>query len=97
MEGCHWSFRKAKKEDWPKLLTLLLEGKQVSAKEAVGWLIDYSASQEDALKMAWELTSGKDHDLVKRDLNEKALKGISFDLKLQAPENPGMEAARKQS
>lgn len=95
MEGCHWSFRKAKKGDWTKLLILLLEGKPVRAKEAVSWLVDYSASEEDSFKMAWKLVSGKDHGLVKRDLNENALKEISFEIKLQAPENPGMEAARK--
>jgi len=95
MEGCHWSFRKSKKEDWPKLLILLLEGKQVSAEEAVGWLVDYSDSQEDAIKMVWKLVSGKDHGLVKRELNQSALKEISFEIKLQAQENPGMEAARK--
>lgn len=95
MEGCHWPFRKAKKEDWTKILTLLLEGKQVSAKDAVGWMVDYSSSQEKAFKIVWKLVTGKDHGLSKRELNEKALKGISFDIKLQVPENPGMEAARK--
>jgi enoyl-CoA hydratase/carnithine racemase len=95
MEGCHWSFRKSKKEDWPKLLILLLEGKQVSAKEAVSWLVDYSSSEEDALKMAWKLVSNKNDGLMKRELDENALEGISFEIKLQAPENPGMESARK--
>ena len=95
MEGCHWSFRKTKKEDWPKLLALLLEGKQASANEAVGWLVDYTASDENALKMAWKIATGKDHGLTKRGLNENALKEISFEIKLKAPENPGMEAARK--
>ena len=95
MEGCHWSFRKAKKEDWPKLLELLLSGKQVSANEAVGWLVDYTASEENAFKLAWKLVTGKEHGLVKRDLNENALKELSFEIKLQVPENPGMEAARK--
>jgi len=95
MEGCHWSFRKTKQEDWSKILELLLEGKQVSANEAVGWLVDYTASEETAFKMAWKLVTGKDHGLLKRDLNETALKEISFEIKLKAPENPGMEAARK--
>ncbi|MCW8811613.1 MAG: hypothetical protein OQK64_11710, partial [Ignavibacteriaceae bacterium] len=95
MEGCHWSFRKAKKEDWPKLLKLLLEGKQVSAKETIGWLVDYSGSLEDALQMVWKLASDKDHGLVKRKLNQSALKDMSFEIKLNTPENPGMEAARK--
>ena len=95
MEGCHWSFRKAKKEDWIKLLKLLLEGKQMTAKDAVGWLVDYSGAQEDALQVAWKLVSGKDHGLARRKLNENALEQISFEIKLQVPENPGMESARK--
>lgn len=95
MEGCHWSFRKVKKDDRLKLLKLLLEGKQVSAKDAVGWLIDFAGSHNEALQIAWKIVTGKNHGLVKRDVNENALDEISFDIKLQAPDNPWMEAARK--
>jgi len=95
MEGCHWSFRKIKNEDRQKLLKLLLEGEQVKAKDAVGWLIDYAGSSNEALQIAWKIATGKDHVLVKRDVTENALDEISFDIKLQAPDNPGMEAARK--
>jgi enoyl-CoA hydratase/carnithine racemase len=95
MEGCHWSFRKVKKEDRTKLLKLLLEGEQVGAKDAVGWLIDYAGSHTEAIQIAWKIVTGKDHGLVKRYVNENALKEISFDIKLQEPDNPGMEAARK--
>jgi enoyl-CoA hydratase/carnithine racemase len=95
MEGCHWSFRKVKKEDRVKLLKLLLEGEQVKAKDAVGWLIDYAGSHNEALQIAWKIATGKDHGLVKRDVKVNALDEISFDIKLQAPDNPGMEAARK--
>ncbi len=94
MEGCHWSFRKTNKEDRYKLLKLLLEGEQVSAKDAVGWLIDYTGSHSESLQIAWKIASGKDHGLVKRDVKENALDEISFDVKLQAPDNPGMETAR---
>jgi enoyl-CoA hydratase/carnithine racemase len=94
MEGCHWSFRKTNKEDRYKLLKLLLEGEQVSAKDAVGWLIDYAGSHNEALHIAWKIVTGKDHGLVKRNVKENALDEISFDIKLKAPDNPGMEAAR---
>jgi len=93
MEGCHWSFRKVKKEERQKLLKLLLEGEQVKAKDAVGWLIDYAGSHNEALQMAWKIATGKDHGLVKRDVKESELDEISFNIKLQAPDNPGMEAA----
>jgi enoyl-CoA hydratase/carnithine racemase len=95
MEGCHWSFRKVEKEDRLKLLKLLLEGEQVGAKDAVGWLIDFAGSSNEALQFAWKIVTGKDHGLVRRDVKEKALDEILFDIKLQAPDNPGMEAARK--
>jgi enoyl-CoA hydratase/carnithine racemase len=95
MEGCHWSFRKVKKEDRLKLLKLLLEGEQLNAKDAVGWLIDYAGSNNEALQIAWKIATGKNHGLQKQDVKENALSEISFDIKLQAPDNPGMEAARK--
>lgn len=95
MEGCHWSFRKVEKDDRLKLLKLLLEGEQVKAKDAVGWLIDYAGRNNEALQIVWKIATGKDHGLVKRDVKVNALDEISFDIKLQAPDNPGMEAARK--
>ncbi len=95
MEGCHWSFRKTNNENRHKLLKLLLEAEQVSAKDAVGWLIDYAGSHNEALQITWKIAAGKDHGLVKRDVKENALDEISFDIKLQASDNPGMEAARK--
>ncbi|RKY95937.1 MAG: hypothetical protein DRQ13_06410 [Ignavibacteriae bacterium] len=95
MEGCHWSFRKTNNKDRQKLLKLLLEGEQVKAKDAVGWLIDFAGSHNEALQIAWKIVTGKDHGLVKRDVKENSLNEISFDIKLQVPDNPGMEAARK--
>jgi len=95
MEGCHWSFRKVKNEERQKLLKLLLEGEQVKAKDAVSWLIDYAGSNNEALQIAWKIVTGKDHGLVKRDVKVNALDELSFDIKLQAPGNQGMEAARK--
>jgi len=89
------TFRKTNNKDRHKLLKLLLEGEQVKAKDAVGWLIDYAGSNNEALQIAWKIVTGKDHGLVKRDVKENALDEISFDIKLQAPDNPGMEAARK--
>ena len=95
MEGCHWPFRKAKPESWPMLLKFLLEGKQLKAKDTIGWLCDYSGPQEEALKMAWMLANEDDHGLSLRNLDEIALVGIPADISLSAPDNQGMEAARK--
>ena len=95
MEGCHWSFRKAKKDDWDKILKLLLEGNQVNAKSTVGWLIDYAGSLEDTIQTAWKIATGGDHGLSKRDVKENALEGLSTEVRLSEPDNPGVEAARK--
>ena len=95
MEGCHWSFRKAKKDDWDKILKLLLEGNQVNAKSAVGWLIDYAGSLEDTIQTAWTIANARDHGLPKREVKENAFEGIPTDIRLTIPDNPGVEAARK--
>jgi hypothetical protein len=58
MEGCHWPFRKAKAADWPKIASLLLTGRPVNAIAAVGWLVDFAGSTEEALKVAYKLASG---------------------------------------
>ncbi len=95
MEGCHWLFRKANHKDWPKLLQLLLGGRQVNAKDAVGWLADYAGSQEEALQIAWKIATGGNHGLSKREVEENVLDEIPTDFSLPAPENPGVETARK--
>jgi len=95
MEGCHWPFRKANREDWPKLLQLLLSGKSVAAMETVGWLIDYAAPMEDALQTVWKIVTEGDHGLQRRRVEEGVLKGIPLDVPLPDPDSPGTEAARK--
>lgn len=95
MEGCHWPFRKTNSENWPMLLKLLLTGDQVKAKDTIGWLVDFSGTEEEALEIAWKIANEEDHGLAFRKINEKALAGIPSDIPLPAADNPGMEAARK--
>lgn len=95
MEGCHWPFRKAKPEDWLKLLNMLLNGNQVKAIDTVGWLCDYTSTQGEALAMAWKIANGEDHGLEMRPVNVGAFTGIPTEVKLPAPDNAGMKAARK--
>ncbi|HVS04262.1 MAG TPA: hypothetical protein VMT16_15970, partial [Thermoanaerobaculia bacterium] len=59
MEGCHWPFRRARREDWPRLLALLLDGRPAPAREAEGWLVDRAAPLEEALAAAWSLALGE--------------------------------------
>ena len=95
MEGCHWPFRKANREDWPKLLQLLLSGKSVAAGETVGWLVDYAAPMEEALQTVWKIVTEGDHGLQRRRIEEGVLKGIPLDVPLSDPDSPETEAARK--
>ncbi len=95
MEGCHWPFRKTKAEYRPKLLRFLLLGKQIKAKDTKGWLTDFTGTQEEALKMAWELANNETREIPLRKVDQNALAGIDTDIILPDPDNPGMEAARK--
>jgi enoyl-CoA hydratase/carnithine racemase/3-hydroxyacyl-CoA dehydrogenase len=95
MEGCHWPLRKARPGDWPKLLHILLEGKSVKAKDAVGWLVDYAGSMEDAIKVAWKVVTGGEHGLTLRKVEEGTLKDVPREVSGLSPGDSGTEAARK--
>ena len=94
MEGCHWPFRKASTKDWPKLLQLLLSGQSVRAADAVGWLIDYAGSVDDALAMAWTVATRGKHKLARRTVQAGALDGVPKDVSGLPPATPETEAAR---
>jgi enoyl-CoA hydratase/carnithine racemase len=79
MEGCHWPFRKTDASNWPKVLQMLLTGKQVKSTDAVGWLIDYAGPMDDALKTVGAILSNGDHGLKMRPLETGSLSGIPKD------------------
>ncbi|MBI5710663.1 MAG: hypothetical protein HZC42_10225 [Candidatus Eisenbacteria bacterium] len=96
MEGCHWPFRKAGRDHWPKLLQMLLTGDSVKARDAVGWLIDYAGPLEEALRIAWKVAAGGDHALPRRALDAGALDRVPQDVSgMPAADGPAAEAARK--
>ena len=96
MEGCHWSFRKSRREGWPKLLTLLLGGKSVAAEDAVGWLVDFAGPMDSALATAWRLASGTDSPVPRRPLAEGPLAGVAdAPPPLPGASRPEMENARR--
>ncbi len=96
MEGCHWPLRKAKPEDWPKLLQLLLTGRPVKAKDAAGWLVDYAGPMEEAIQMVWKIATGGDHGLAPRPLETGGLKNVPLEVSgLAAPPDPNTAAARQ--
>lgn len=95
MEGCHWPFRRAAKEHWPKITHALLSGEAVKAKDAVGWLLDAALPLDQALATAWALASGSRTDLPRRPFETGALAGVpTTSEKLAAPDDPLVEAGR---
>jgi enoyl-CoA hydratase len=94
MEGCHWPFRKADRAHWPKLVRMLLTGSPVKAKDAAGWLIDYSGPMRESLAMAWSLASGGASGVPMRELDEGVLQGIPVDAGVPVSDSPATEAAR---
>jgi enoyl-CoA hydratase/carnithine racemase len=95
MEGCHWPFRKATRNQWPKLVRMLLTGAPVKAKDAVDWLVDYAGPMEVSLQTAWNLASGGAVGLTPKRLEAGMLKGIPTDIGLPASDSPATEAARR--
>ncbi len=91
MEGCHWQFRKVQAKNYPQLFNLLLTGKPVPAKEAVGWLVNYAGPLEDAIKKAWKIVKGLDHGLKAQVLNSKALEFPAGIIK-KVPPDPARKA-----
>ncbi len=90
MEGCHWPFRKARREEWPRLLDLLLTGKPVRAGQAAGWLVDVAVPLEEALQAAWRLASG-DGATTRRRVVEGPLEVVAE--ALPAPGDKGEASA----
>jgi enoyl-CoA hydratase/carnithine racemase len=95
MEACHWPFRKADPDHWPKLLGLLLTGRGARASDAAGWLVDFAGPLDQALQTAWKVASGADHGLKQRAVESGALKGVPTDTRdLPVADSPAMETAR---
>jgi enoyl-CoA hydratase/carnithine racemase len=91
MEGCHWAFRKVQPVDYERLFELLLTGRPVAAKDAVGWLADYAAPLEEALKKTWMIAKGADHGLRRREVDPKAL-DVATAARAAAPSEPAAKA-----
>ncbi|MCK4412684.1 MAG: hypothetical protein KAY32_03985 [Candidatus Eisenbacteria sp.] len=96
MEGCHWPFRKAPAQHWPKLLHLLLGGASLKARETIGWLVDATAPLDEAIPLVWAVASGGAHSLTERKVIARPLEGLPSEVSgLPAPDNPAAEAARR--
>ncbi len=95
MEGCHWAMRKASQADYPKVMELMLTGRFFRAADTTGWLVDYAAPMEEALKKVATVVMGGDHGLKLRKVNDAAL-AIPKDVPgLPPADNQAVEAGRK--
>jgi enoyl-CoA hydratase / 3-hydroxyacyl-CoA dehydrogenase len=95
MEACHWTFRKAKPEDWPQLVRLLLSGEPVRAEQAVGWLVDATGPVGECLATAWALATGAS-SMARRAFETGRLSVVAESAPgLAASEGPATDAARK--
>ncbi len=94
MEGCHWLFRKTGPDQWPKLFTLLLEGKPVKARDAVGWLVDAAAPLDGAIAIAWSIAQGE-ASVPRRGLAASPLAGVLERVPALRPASPATEAGRQ--
>ena len=96
MEGCHWPMRKANKDNYIDILRMLLSGKPVKAKDSVGWMVDFAGNMEASIKMAWDIASGNNHGIKKRDLNEGSISNIPSEVPgLENTDDPTLTEARK--
>ncbi|MFQ6045642.1 MAG: hypothetical protein ACE5PT_04685 [Gemmatimonadales bacterium] len=96
MEGCHWPFRRARPEDWPRLGAMLLSGQPVEATESVGWLVDFAGPVNEALKTVWLIATDGDHGIKRRPLEHGALDAVPKEIAGLAPaDSPATEAARR--
>lgn len=93
MEGCHWPFRRVGREQWGRVLDLLLTGRPVRAAEAAGWLVDVVAPLDEALAAAWRVAS--EGGEAKRPVVESALPGVREALPEPAETGEPSDVARR--
>lgn len=96
MEGCHWPFRKATREQQSRLLELLLTGRSVAAAKAAGWLVDFAGPMDAVLSTAWALAGGQDAGVARRPFEAGAMAGVPTDVPGLSPAgSAATEAARQ--
>jgi enoyl-CoA hydratase/carnithine racemase/3-hydroxyacyl-CoA dehydrogenase len=95
MEGCHLPFRKTGCANYNKILTMLMTGKSLSAKDGQGWLIDYSAPLNEALKKIWEIVTFKDHGLPLRKVEKGEIPISAESISIPVCDNKLVIAGRK--
>ena len=95
MEGCHWPVRKAAPDDRRRIYEMLLGGRSVAARDAVGWLVDVAAPLDEALDVAWKIALGKDHGVALRSVDEEPIEGLEVEVPGLVEGSEATEAARR--
>lgn len=95
MEGCHWPMRRVAADQRGRILHLLLEGRSVFAKDAVGWMVDAAAPLDRALATVADLLAGRAVPFDQRPLENGPLDGVPADVPGLHPGGESTEAARR--
>jgi len=93
MEGCHWALRKAPREQWSRVLDMLLTGRPVRAAQAQGWLVDVAAPVEEAIAAAWDLA--RTGGAARRRVVEEPLAEVAPALGAAVEQGDAGDVARK--
>lgn len=97
MEGCHWVLRKTSTDKHSKMLEMLLHGKQINAKQAEGFLVDFTGTTNECLSMTKNILENGDIVLPKRKIKEEAMPQITSEIeKMIWSENPQILSAQKE-
>jgi hypothetical protein len=78
-----------------RLYQMLLGGRPVAARDAVGWLVDAAAPLDEALQVAWQIALGNDHGVALRTVEEEPLDGLEVDAPGLPEGSEATEAARR--
>ncbi|MBZ0263969.1 enoyl-CoA hydratase/isomerase family protein, partial [bacterium] len=95
MEGCHWALRKARTEDYPNIIQMLLTGRFMKASATEGWLIDYVGSMDDCLATINKIVTGGKHGLSLRSVNTNPITINPEISGIPGADNPITKTARK--
>jgi enoyl-CoA hydratase/carnithine racemase len=97
MEGCHWSLRKMTAPKRTAFLQMLMDGKPIKARQAVGTLLDFAAPIHEALAMARNIMEKGTAALKLREVQSAPIKGLSLKGVVLSPAADALEEAAREA